>query len=1105
LQKENVSDLMMKTIDVKITRFMKKITALLLLLFTCTTYAQLSNFTLFLSKTDETCLGNGTITFNTGGLTQGSAMLYKVYLLPETNNAIAILTENYIGGLVAGTYKVEAIQSLGAQLATKEQTITINNQITAFAFTVASSNQNCEAGGTLTINATTGIFASCEIISGPQTRPLQSSNIFNDLPAGTYNIRVFNNCGVGKVKTHTLSLVNATLNISDPSYPDLTSALCDSITISNTITPSTGSINYPITVQHSVNALDINGNEIVINQTFLTGAPDSQEVTVVLPRYLTESYTYDIAVTDNCNTVYAKVDNQVDPNISLSLSKLNAPCAEKYLRLTAAKYTGSYTVEFLSVPDGFNPADFNATPAGPFTESTATYGSTTNPVPFGTYVVKITDSCGRTATETILIEFIMPTPSASAWNNGCFSLYGGITVSVPPQKIVQATITDAPELYTVALPAVVNGNINGQGTLNLHDMPLGSYTITFTDNCGFQYTKTVEVPEYVEKPFNIASLPACEPGFGSVRYRSGNGDLTNVAITMAPAVFGQTLPYNVTANLAPNGDFYMGNLPQGTYRFTGTDICGIVTEKEVNVEGYIPPQDPFIYTPNCGTFSVKVTDTGNGLEGSGYWLQKFNPETNTWGHPGNGNVYNFPDLPADANGIRLYNNSVRNNLSYQGKFRIVKKFETFTTGSSQNTICVSILGEFNYNDVLKINTAYTLACIGSPNDVMLDVTGQPTSYKIVEKNGEPFSYNNGNNNVFTNLEPAEYVFRIEDACGNVVQKWFNVLAMPSIADATQPTDMVLCGEPNSGNTGEFHLTEQTDEVLGPLHSAMYTVTYHLNFEDADNGVNALPEYYTNVTNGQTIYVRLVHNEIALCHGITSFKLFIGEYQEPLIITTGTICNDGELTLTVAQNYDSYEWSTGQTTRSIKVSEPGNYTVIVEKNYGTTSCPGYADYEIKASATPKIKELETTDWTDDNNTITVHTVYPGEFEYSLDGITYQPENVFTGLTTGKYTIYVKDLNGCGQDIEEVVLLNYPRFFTPNGDGNNDMWYIKYAALEPNFHVSIMDRYGKVITTFGSTSKGWDGTLNGIQLPSTDYWFVVKREDGRELKGHFSMVR
>jgi gliding motility-associated-like protein len=59
--------------------------------------------------------------------------------------------------------------------------------------------------------------------------------------------------------------------------------------------------------------------------------------------------------------------------------------------------------------------------------------------------------------------------------------------------------------------------------------------------------------------------------------------------------------------------------------------------------------------------------------------------------------------------------------------------------------------------------------------------------------------------------------------------------------------------------------------------------------------------------------------------------------------------------------------------------------------------------------------------------------------------------------------------------------------------------------PGIRVSIFDRYGKFITNFRGGSIGWDGTLNGKKLPSTDYWFIITLENGREVKGHFAMIR
>src|SRR5690606_4197442 len=116
-----------------------------------------------------------------------------------------------------------------------------------------------------------------------------------------------------------------------------------------------------------------------------------------------------------------------------------------------------------------------------------------------------------------------------------------------------------------------------------------------------------------------------------------------------------------------------------------------------------------------------------------------------------------------------------------------------------------------------------------------------------------------------------------------------------------------------------------------------------------------------------------------------------------------------------------------------------------------------------------------------------------------------ENTFTNLMPGEYTVYVKDLNGCGTIKDTFALLNYPNFFTPNGDGYNDTWNIKFASFEPNMYINIFDRYGKFLIRLYGDGPGWDGTYNGVALPSTDYWFVVTREDGTTHKGHFALKR
>ncbi|MEZ7504584.1 T9SS type B sorting domain-containing protein [Flavobacterium sp. Arc2] len=94
--------------------------------------------------------------------------------------------------------------------------------------------------------------------------------------------------------------------------------------------------------------------------------------------------------------------------------------------------------------------------------------------------------------------------------------------------------------------------------------------------------------------------------------------------------------------------------------------------------------------------------------------------------------------------------------------------------------------------------------------------------------------------------------------------------------------------------------------------------------------------------------------------------------------------------------------------------------------------------------------------------------------------------------------------CDLIIDDDTSLAYPKYFTPNGDGFNDTWKIKFSDLETTLSIKIFDRYGKFLKEL-THNNSWDGMLNGHELPATDYWFIVTRVNGNEYKGHFSLKR
>ena len=150
----------------------------------------------------------------------------------------------------------------------------------------------------------------------------------------------------------------------------------------------------------------------------------------------------------------------------------------------------------------------------------------------------------------------------------------------------------------------------------------------------------------------------------------------------------------------------------------------------------------------------------------------------------------------------------------------------------------------------------------------------------------------------------------------------------------------------------------------------------------------------------------------------------------------------------------------------------------------------------------------------SQTITVTVEGFGTYQYSLDEGPRQDSNVFENVSLGNHTITVWDSEGglvysCDNlIIEEVQIIDYPHYFTPNGDGIHDTWNIVGLKGQADAKIYIFDRYGKLLKQISSTGQGWDGTFNGKLLPSTDYWFTVdflETVTSRQFKAHFSLKR
>jgi gliding motility-associated-like protein len=302
---------------------------------------------------------------------------------------------------------------------------------------------------------------------------------------------------------------------------------------------------------------------------------------------------------------------------------------------------------------------------------------------------------------------------------------------------------------------------------------------------------------------------------------------------------------------------------------------------------------------------------------------------------------------------------------------------------------------------------------------------------------------------------------------------------------------------------QFNLNAQiTPQVIYGL-ALQLTVEYYLNQTDAILQKNQLPNLFTNtVPKQQIIYARIVNGPD--CFKITPETLIINTFDPPNFQDeTSILCNGSNINLNVASGFSSYLWSNGSITNTTNISTPGEYTVTVTN---TNSCKKTKKFTVKASGIGTITNVTVTDFSGSENSVLISYSGDGDYEFSLDSNFYQDNPLFTSLNAGIYSATVRDKNGCGTSMPyKVYVIDYPHFFTPNNDGYNDTWKIKNLDVLPKSTIVILDRYGKLLNQFSSNNMGWNGTYNGKEIPSDDYWFILTFEDGKIIKGHFSLKR
>ena len=222
---------------------------------------------------------------------------------------------------------------------------------------------------------------------------------------------------------------------------------------------------------------------------------------------------------------------------------------------------------------------------------------------------------------------------------------------------------------------------------------------------------------------------------------------------------------------------------------------------------------------------------------------------------------------------------------------------------------------------------------------------------------------------------------------------------------------------------------------------------------------------------------------------------------------GPLCYGTSTTLTAdhptAGAY-TYDWSTGETTRSIQVNTAGVYTLVLTNAAGCSDTTAITLQVYDPITAPPIPDTVLCGAT--NETIRVEAP-AGYSTYRWNGGA-SSGRYFDVSAPGVYSLEVQDENGCAATTtfevkpycEDIII---PNTFSPNGDGFNDTWII--GGLDDSAAtVTVFDRNGQLVFQSRGYSIPWDGLYKGRLVPVGAYYYHIATSEGKSFKGALNVL-
>jgi gliding motility-associated-like protein len=997
----------------------------------------------------------------------------RVYTTPQIAVAITPTNSSVCAGgstnvtLTATASGGDAPYSYLWNTAQPGQSITVNTGGT-YSVSVTDTNNCLPAVQSVTV-ATTPLPTPPTINSNSPVCQGNSLNLFASTVAGATYSWTGPNGFISSLQNPVISNTTAA-NAGNYSLT-VTVGQCTSNAVNTTVVvnpiPSSPSATNNSAVCEGTN-LNLTASAIAgasYNWTGPNGFTSSNQNPVINNVSLTNAGSYNVTATLNgCTSSPSSTTAVVNPLPAAPSVSNNGPlCNGNTISLMAATISGA-TYSWTG-PGGFTSASQN-----PSITNAGVNAS-------GIYAVQATvNACtGPAGTTSVIVNPIPPSPTVSS---------NGPVCEGSPLNFTASSIAGAN--YSWTGPNGFSSSLQNPSIINTTTATSGSYSVTATVNgCTSATNNTLAtVKPLPSTPIIGSNSPVCE---GST--------LSLTASTIAGAIYSWGGPNGFVSSSQNPTIANVTTLHTGVYSVNAKVNGCTGSAAIINVMVNLIPSSPVSSSnsPVCSGTSILLN--ASTIAGASY----------SWAGP---NGFTSAQQNPVISNASLTNGGVYTvSVTVNGCTSTIPASIPVTVNQTPNAPLITNNGPLCEGSILNLSTSNTPGANYS-------WTG-PNGFTSSSQNNSILSVTAANKGIY-------YVTATTNGCTSSAANTSVIIDQPAIANAG--SDQLTC----SSNS----FVKLAGTISGGNGSGVWSGNGSGIFSPANTNLNA--DY--SLTNADkaagNISLTLSSTNNGACPASSSSILI--RFATPPTASAGsdqTVCANNANVVLNGQfnNATSVSWTTSGTgsftpsnTTQNAIYIPGasdktNGSVkLTLTTIGNGPCTAASDVMVLTIKTPPVINGAGVKYVIEQSSTVLSAIINGSNLNYLwaPGIYLNndtiPNPLCTPINDVLYKLIVKDALGCAStgDIMVKVLKHpqIPNVFTPNSDGINDRWQIKYLSDYPDCRVDIYDRYGQLIYQSVGYSNAWDGTSKGKPLPAGTYYYIIDpKNDLKPLSGFVDIVK